>query len=444
MEGITLIVALVASVAVFCLTPVQGLIIYIAALTWYPSWQSVKLGTIDFTASRIVILVIFINLAVRTNLIGRFKLIWLDKMVIIYFVCQVVAGATTTDLEILLENRAGAVFDMALPYFAARLILLRREHFLTLLKGILLIAVPIAVLGCFQSITSRDPVYFLREQTYEVSSRFGFYRAMVTFSHSIMLGLFFSMFGAVCAGLMRQKGNSKLYLAGLILMLLGACSSVSSGPILALLSAGFFIFLYRYRQHAQTMVIVVIVMCLVVEIISNRHFYDVLGDFTFNPATAWYRSRLIDAALFRGGMSGHWFTGYGFIDPGWGPLIDGRIYTDIVNHYLLVLKDFGLVGLIPFLIILALAIKRLVEGYKGSSRDADRWMVWCVAASLFGLLLAFTSVSLFGPPKNMFFMLLAFCGAMPVVVKRRKYPYASQKYANRSKGPSKLLRVRTE
>jgi hypothetical protein len=47
----------------------------------------------------------------------------------------------------------------------------------------------------------------------------------------------------------------------------------------------------------------VVSLYAVVEIISNRHFYDVFGDFTVNPVTAWYRSRLIDVALFEGGMS---------------------------------------------------------------------------------------------------------------------------------------------
>ena len=89
-------------------------------------------------------------------------------------------------------------------------------------------------------------------------------------------------------------------------------------------------------------------MCACVEIISNRHFYDVISRFTFSGSSAWYRSRLIEVALFQGGMSGHWLTGYGWgVDPGWGAIIYGRPRSDIINQYLLVLCKYGLVGLVP-------------------------------------------------------------------------------------------------
>ena len=158
-------------------------------------------------------------------------------------------------------------------------------------------------------------------------------------------------------------------------------------------------------------------MCASVEIISNRHFYDVLGDFTFSSRTAWYRSRLIDVALFEGGMSNHWLTGFGYnVDPGWGPRLDGRSYTDTVNHYILELHRFGLVGLVPFLAINIVAAKRLRKAYLASALTADRWLVWCVSGALSGLWAAMMSVSLFGPPTTVFFMLLAFAGLLPDAV----------------------------
>ena len=417
MDILTIIVALAAGVLVFCVRPTRALVVYLAALTWYPSYLSIRLGTIDFTVSRIVIILLFVSVLVQTDLARRYRMIWLDKLVIIYFVCQVLAGAMTTELGNLLENRAGAFFDMALPYFAVRLILVRRENYLSFLKGVLVVAAPIAILGVFQSITGRDPVYFLQAEYHVPDIRHGFYRAKVTFSHSIMLGLLFAIFGSMAAGLLHRKlPYKRLGPVGLVLMAAGVGSSMSSGPILAALVATIAIATYHYRRYTRELVVIGVLMCGVVEIVSNRHFYDVLGDFTFNPATAWYRSKLIDAALFKGGMSGHWLTGFGFVDPGWSALIDKRDHTDIVNHYLLVLSQYGLVGLVPFLVVLVLAIKRLLRGYHLSMTNSDRWLVWCVGSSLLGLLLAFQTVSLFGPPKNMFFMLLAVCGSLPVIM----------------------------
>ncbi|MHC4083587.1 MAG: hypothetical protein ACYSWZ_00080 [Planctomycetota bacterium] len=426
MEDVTLIIAAAASALVFFLSPLYGLILYIAVLAWYPSYLSFPVGTIDFTVGRIVILALFAGMFLRTSLPRQFRFIWLDKLVVIYFLCQIIAGAITIQsLSEFLVNRAGAVFDMVLPYFAVRMIIRNKQQYLTLLKGILIIAVPLAIIGFYQCLTGNNPVGFLKEYTawgtakaYVPLSRLGFFRADVTFPMSIMFGLFFAMFGPVCAGILYNvKKHKTLYWFGLGLMGIGIFSSMSSGPMLLALLSVLFITFYRWRRHLKSIVIIIIVMCSLVEVISNRHFYDVLGGLTLSPATAWYRSKLIDVALFEGGMSGHWITGYGlFVDPGWGPLIDGRDYTDAVNHYVLILARYGLIGLVPFLVMCTMAIKRLVDAYKASLFGSDKWLVWCLSAALFGLGVSLMSVSLFGQPTTILYMMLGLCGAMPIIV----------------------------
>lgn len=423
MQSVTLLLSAVASVAVFLLSPVYGLIVYIAAFAYYPTYLSVPVGTIDFTVRRIVILAIFVNLFLRTDLPSRFKFIWLDKLVVVYFLCQILAGVVKGQLlTAFLENRAGAVFDMVLPYFAVRMIMGSKQQYLVLLKGILIIAAPLAIVGFYQCLTGNNPAGFLRKyfawrpgKAYVPIPRFGLFRADVTFSHSIMYGLFFAMFGPVCAGLFRHIRKNKLvYAAGAGLMGLGVFSSMSAGPWLALAMAIPFICLWRWRKRWKLIVATVIIMCTTVEIISNRHFYEVIDRFTFSGYTAWYRSKLISVALFEGGMSGHWLTGFPFgTDPGWGPLIDGRGHTDAVNHYIFVLCTSGLIGLIPFLAVIGAAIKRLVDSYKLCSTKSDEWIVWCLAGALFGILGAMNSVMLFGPPVTIFYIMLAFCGSMP-------------------------------
>lgn len=428
MEGLTLTIAAIVSVLVFLLAPVYGLVIYVAALAWYPSYLAVSVGTIDFTVRRIVILAIFAKLFLQTDLPSRFKIMWLDKLVIIYFAAQILAGATTAQsLMAFLENRAGAVFDMVLPYFAIRLIVTTKKEYLTLLQSILIIAAPLAIVGFYQCITGNNPVGFLRKyhawgtgRGYVPLPRYGFFRADIVFPHSIMYGLFFAMFGPVCAGILRSaKEHKTLCWIGLGLMGVGVFSSMSSGPMLAGLLSILFIAVYRWRKYWKPIVIIIIVMCGSVEIISNRHFYDVLGGFTLNPATAWYRSKLIDVALFEGGMSGHWLTGFGYaVDPGWGPKIDGRGHTDTVNHYILILHCYGLVGLVPFLAMNIVVIRKLVRAYKISISDSDSWIVWCLSGGLFGLWGAFMSVSLFGQPTTIYYMMIGLVGVMPAVMTR--------------------------
>ncbi len=427
MEGVTLAIALAVSALVFFLSPVYGLIMYVAILAYYPTYLSVPLGTIDFTVRRIVILAIFAKLFLLTDLPGRFKFIWLDKLVIIYFAATILAGATTAwSLMAFLENRAGQIFDTVLPYFAVRMIIRNKQQYLALLKGILIIAAPLAIVGFYQCLTGKNPVGFLKEYSaWGASSdvpnpRSGFFRADVTFEISIMFGLFFAMFGPVCAGILGYAKRYKtLCLIGLGLMGLGIFSSMSGGPILAALWTVLFIAVYRWRKHWKLMTITVIIMCVCVEVISNRHIYNVIDRFTFSGSSAWYRSRLIEVALFEGGMSGHWLTGHGWgVDPGWSAQIDGRSRTDIINQYLAILNAYGLVGLVSFLAMNISVIKKLVDAYKVSTLDSDKWLIWCLSAGFFGLAGAFMTVCIWAQPNTIYYMMIGFAAVMPMLVRQ--------------------------
>ena len=429
MEGVTLSIALALSVLIFLVSPVYGLIIYIASLVWYPSYLTISLGTIDFTMRRITILALLANLYLQTNLTEHFKYKWLDILVICYFVAQIVSGVFTTPIMKLLENRAGAVFDMVLPYFAVRMIVTNKQQYLMILKAILFISAPLAIVGFYQCLTGYNPVGFLmkyhgwsevRSAGYVALFRKGFFRANVTFSVSGMFGFFFAMFGAVCAGFLRNVKKYKfVYFICIGLMAVGVFSSMSSGPMLVSLLAVLFMALYRYRRYWKIILVALVLICGMVEFISNRHFYDVLGDFTIKPQTAWFRSRLIEVALFEGGMSGHWLLGFGYgVEPGWSTKIDGREFTDIVNHYLLILCRFGLVALVPWLAMNVAAIKELINAYKTTNSDSDKWLIWCLGAGFFGLSCGLMSIALFEQSTTVFYMMIGFAGVMPAVVAR--------------------------
>ncbi|MFC1634155.1 hypothetical protein ACFL5Z_04885 [Planctomycetota bacterium] len=426
MTGVTLTVAIVSSVLVLFLTPLHALIIYMATLLWYPTYLSAPFGTIDFTVHRIVILVLLSKLYLTTNLPNKLKWTQLDKMLLIYFMAQLLSGAIATrPFGSFLENRAGRICDMILPYLAIRLVITDRQKYLTFLKSIMVIAIPLAGVGIYQTISGHNPFgYLIRYsawmsgQDYSPMSRIGLTRANVVFAHPIMFGLFFSMMGPLCVGLFSYgKKYHFLYWIGMGFICLGLFSCLSSGPAFGVLCAIAFMVFYRFRQHWKVLTVIIVIMCVVIEVISDRHFFEVIDRVTLNSATAWYRGRLIEVVLFEGGMRGHWITGFGYnSDPGWGARIDWRAHTDIVNHYILVLCRYGLIGLFPFFILNYVAIKKLIYSFKLAKRRADKWLVWCLASGLFGLWVAFNTVSLYDQPLTLYFIMLALCGAMPAVV----------------------------
>lgn len=431
MQGLTLIVAVAGCGFVLLTPPKWWLVIFLAVVAFYPCNLTVPVGTVDFTASRIVMLVMFAKALMLSDLFRGFKFIWLDKLVIIYFIAQLAAGSVTMQMGELLENRAGAMVDLVLPYFIARAVLKKKENFLFIVKAAMVIAIPLAILGIYQSVTGDNPygplrayaAWGSRTAAQSAETRYGLYRATASFPQPIMFGLYFAMLGPIAVGLYYYIRNKTFFYVAIAAMCVGAFSSLSSGPYFAAVLSGLFIAMFKYRKKWKTLVLIAAVLCIVVEIASNRHFYEVLDRFSLSGSAVWYRSQLIDVALFKGGMNGHWLTGFGMADPGWGPRIDGRPLTDVVNHYILILSNFGILALLPFLGMIFLAAAKLIKVFKENSQTKDAWMLWCFSGAMFGTILAMNTVMLFGPPRTTFYIMLAMSVQLPTyfVQQRRRF-----------------------
>jgi hypothetical protein len=424
MDVITLLIAIIGLTAVLVVRPVYGLIVTTVLYMWYPyDAGRLSLGTIDFSVGRVAVIGLVLKAFFTPSLTSRFKAVWLDGLVIILFLAEIATGLTDTTVDFMrfVEYRMGDFCDMALPYFAVRLIIRSKEDYISLLKAFAWTAAGLSLVAMYESLTGENLLRLGRTLgESEVRLKF-FHRAAVTFRHSIYFGVFSGMAGAICMGLIGNvRRDPLLYkiLAGTIF--LGAFASMSSGGLLAMAGALFFLAVFRYRSHWKTALVTVAVMCLFVEIVSNRHFYNVVDRLSFNSSTAWYRARLFEVAFFEGGMANHWFTGYGLADPGWGPRIDMRGHTDMVNHYLMQLARYGLVGFIPFCVVIVSAFRNLFRGFWLKVHTEDAWLIWCIAGGLFGVLLSLNSVSLFEQPMVLLFMTYAFCATLPPMLEERR------------------------
>ncbi len=424
MQPLTLLIAAVGSVLILLGKPVTVLVTYIGILVWYPTYLTVQLGPLNFSARRILILVILVKIFLGQGLSAKFKFLLVDKFVLAYAGLALAAGVTTTEFGKVTAYWGGNVFmDEVLPYFAARILIAKREDYLNCLRMLLLISIPLAVVSILQCVTGYNPFGFFQQYNafraesrgYIPTPRRGFYRANLTFGVSIMLGLYFSIVCGCCVGLVRYiKREKRLLYTGLGVVGLGVLSSMSSGPwFMAAILAGILL-LYKQRNYWKLFVTMLIGGIVFIEILSNSSWYEALSRFTFDSANAWYRTALI-RRVFSGGMGGRWLTGYGLRDPGWA--IGYVEHTDIVNHYIAVLVWWGLAGLVPFCGILACAFIRLREAFVAARTGADRWLIWTLMSTLTALLILFMSASLYAQTLTMFFILLAFCASAPAWIK---------------------------
>lgn len=438
MNSITVFVSVIFSSLALILPAPYSLAIYVAALVSYPNYAKMDVAGLDFTVLRVVILAVLLRGIIAASS-KPMRMRTLDLLVLLVFIAELAAGMMTAPSFMdFVINRAGATFDMMLPYIAVRLIIRSRQHLKKFLTASLLFMIPTALLGVYQTLTGFNPYAPLEGLVYwnvkpsEYGKRFGLTRANVVFAHPIIFGLIYAMFIPVFAGLRKSfKQYGWLWMAGIGVILLGVLSSVSSGTYLAVMIFTVFLIGYYFRKYWKPVVAICILGLLIVDIISNRNWYHVMSDFTLNSRTAWYRGRLMEVAIFEGGMSGHWAAGYGYgQEPGWGFKIDGRSYTDMVNHYLLVLARNGLIGFIPFVLMNIWVVKHLNRAWKRASTEAERHIVWGLSAAFFALALSSFSVSLEGPPSTVYFLMIGLAGALPDMMpppRRRVLPSPGRK-----------------
>jgi len=412
----TLAVAFFASALVLMLRPVDGLVTYIAVQLLYPSYLAVSLGTVDITADRIVIAVLLCRALMDRSLVARFRRITLDYFVVGSFGVLTLALCLQEALPRVLENRAGAFLDAILPYFAARLIIQDRSRVLRLAKGLAMVLIPVAALGVMESLTAWSPYAGLRRFSFISTSeggppdlRWGLYRAGGAIGNSISFGLCFVVLLPMVLVLLGQRGTWKtLGFIAAASGIAGVFSSMSSGPLLGLVVFGGAAALSLQPVFAKPALWLALLAFFTAELGSNRHFYYLIGYLTFSGRTAWYRGRLIDVSVER--LSEYWLSGYGFKDPGWGPSLDMRSYTDVCNEYILMACRGGIFTTILFVGALATALTRLRRVFRTASDPVLKMASWYLGSMVVGLAVAMMSVGLLGV-ESLFFTMLGVIGS---------------------------------
>jgi len=427
----TLIIGLLGFFAMLALPPRKGLVAYLAILCGYAAWAPAPLGGINLTAPRIVIMGLLLRCMLDPAIMKRYRWNAVDLAVIAVTLCQIGAGMATSEWDVIVQNRAGAFFDTAGLYFVARFLVRSSDDFLHLCKWLLVIAAPLAVLGVLQSTTGFNPwgsltlrgdLSHATPTPWEIENmRYGLYRARVNFYTAIVFGFFFFLVAACGASLWRtvKRRQRPLVAVGLAFALVGIMSSLSTGALMGAAFAGPLIVGYPFRRHWKIGLGVVITAIVAVDILSNRAWYEVAASYlTFNEATALYRIGLVKEA-FSTGMAGHWVFGYG-LQAGFETIQTSAVnweHTDITNHYIFELILFGLVGLVPWIIMVGLAIRRLVVAWRRAHSAALRWVLWCVGATMTGVIASMMSACWEGQAYTLFYMVLAVCANAPLLAR---------------------------
>jgi len=420
MQGVTLTIALFLSVLVIALRPKYAIVAYIVGLLWYPSYLAMSIGTIDILVGRFVVAVLLLRCLFDDRIRTKFKWCRLDTLVSLSMVVYVVAYLITqvNPLAGTIEGRGGFLMDTWCAYLAARFIVTDRTTLISIIKCISIALVPLAILGVIESVFGWQPYASLRRFSpwftgggVVSQGRFGFARAVGPFGHAILFGGGFAMFLPLIYYLRYEKKDWRNYayiFSGIAM--LGALSSMSSGPWVMVIVVIFCLVMEKRKQLAKPLFMFLIFSCIMVGIGSNRPFYHVIVSWT-NPlgGAGFHRAILIDVAIEK--FDEWWLIGYGDKDPGWGAYF-GMGTTDVTNEYILNGVKYGILGIIALCAVLAKAFRDLIFTYRRMRDPAMKSLCWAFGSLLFSVAVAWMSVSFFGQLMTLVYCSLGMIGSM--------------------------------
>ena len=443
MEKETLIVALFLSVLVLVVQPRHALVVYLIGLLWYPSYLAVSIGTIDILVGRFVVAVLLLrcifNNQIRTNFRWSRLDTWIACNMVVYVGVHLIIHPTL----LAMENRAGYVMDTWFAYLVARFIITDRAKLISVIKCISIVLLPLAILGCIETLTGWQPFVPLRQFTpwatktgtdeIEREIRWGLTRAVGPFSHPILFGSGFAMFLPLIYYLRHEKDNwRKLAYIFSAVAIIGALSSMSSGPWVMTIVIIFCLFMERYHQWVKPLLKFFILSCVMIEILSNRTFYHVI--FTYAGllgGAGWHRARIIDAAISHFGE--WWLAGYGGKDPGWGSYV-GMGRTDVTNEYILSGVYYGISGIIVLCGVLITAFRGVIASYKNYAHPVMKSLFWAFGCILTAVAVVWMSVDFFGQILSLYYCMLGIIGSMIYLGKKHQTKDIRRIYRNQVHG----------
>ncbi|MHC4572969.1 MAG: hypothetical protein ACYS76_02365 [Planctomycetota bacterium] len=410
MNDVTLAVAVAASLLVLCLRPALGFAVYVTLLFWYPTYLVLRLGSLDISASRIVVAVLLLRCAATPGLTKRFKWCALDTWVTLTAAACTVIPLLTWHMPFMknIENKAGFLLDSYCAYMAARCCIASRADLVTAVKWIALVMVSLAFLGVVESATGWQP--FIRLKQYcpwenpgsgVGNARFGFERAVGPAGHPILFGASFVMFIPMVYSLRHSPGPwRKLAFLFSGALIAGAFSSLSNVVWVMVILTIFCLALENRPQWIKPILISLALSYVCVSIISNRSVHHVVMSYgNLAGGCGWHRAKLIDCTI--ADFSQWWLVGYRGRDPGWGRSV-GMSWSDITNGYILIAWRAGLLGLIAFCGIFASALRLLYRSWKYTKNPAAKSWYWALGTVIVVLIVSLNGFHPFAQAQTLF------------------------------------------
>lgn len=386
--------------------------VLVCSMLLWPSYLTISIGVSEMSVPRVVA----IFLLLKFIIIGRHKVAVYNKidiLVICIWLWTIIANIVSGSEFSFVSQMIGRGFDTVLMYFVARFGMTSSREAMGIVPWIMITAFFMCVVGAYESIMFASPYQGMisyREWSWinkPPEYRWGLLRAKASTSVSIYFGMAMVVILGFLWSFREYRRSSLFYGLAIGSATIATLSSMSSGPwiacaLLAVLSA-----YERKVELIKPTVFLIIIASFCLEVISNRHFYNLIDYIALDSHNAWYRTRLIEVAISQ--WAEYWLIGVGGVWPHhWAALLDGRGHIDIVNNFLIITLYGGIPALFMYLLTHCLILKKSITSWKESNSNSYKKMVFGFVVTLIALNISSISVGLFGPVLLLSYILVGF------------------------------------
>ncbi len=388
--------------------PGAALGILIMSMLLWPEFLRVPVGIVQMSVPRFVAVFLLIKFMAQ----GRHRQINFgraDTLVILMWLWTIFATFIADAAFTQVTQMIGRGLDTVLMYFVARMALTSREDVKGLYWGMALTALAMCAAGSYEALTWHSPYHQFSSGAARIEGyseiRYGMLRAQSSTQNSIYFGMAMMLVTGVLWSVRGYVQKQFRYKLVALAATVAALSSLSSGPWLALAALLAMNLYYKQPSMIKPSLYGLMALALVMEVASNRHFYNLIDYLALDPHTAWYRTRLLEVAVTQ--WQDYWLVGVGSTWPHhWAAKLDGRQYIDVVNNFVIIALYGGLPALFMYVATHVIAVKRTILAFRRESDIPRRQLVFSLAATLIALDFSSMSVGLFGPAQLLSFVLL--------------------------------------
>lgn len=407
---ITIVLAIVAVSLSWLVRPGLALgLVFFWMMAW-PEYLRIPMGLAQMSVPRLAALAVI----TRAMLIPRsipLRVSWVDACVAAGWVWDLTANMLSNADATTMTFMTGRVFDTVCMYFAARVTIRVPVDIAGIYVPLVWTTLLMGLVGCYEATSGA----FLYQRLYDLGAqawflkdnefRYGFLRARGSTGHAIYFGLAMTILTGLLYSMRGFVRSKWLWLLGVAAGLAGALSSLSSGPQIAVVVLWGASMFYYARRLIKPCFWMFVGLCVLVEFVSNRHFFSLVDYLALSSETAWYRTRLIEVAAAH--WSEYWLTGVGGHPVHhWGAEIDGRLHADIVNQFIIVALFGGLLSLTLYTAAF-LGAGRAAASVLVSETTIDiRMFGFGIVCTLIAVGVSGMAVGLFGPPLLLTYILL--------------------------------------